>query len=125
MATKHLQTNAPSHRPLSTRKTTAPNAQSRRADLYVGHRYFTEGLDLNWLARWISRRLNVALAELKLVDFRSLDVLLVCADELTCATVSGDAEREHAGIARREHVEDKASEGRGRTEARTARSRPD
>ena len=42
----------------------------------------TDGIDLRHVPRWIRRSFDAILADFKVVDCGSLDVLLYCADDL-------------------------------------------
>lgn len=63
---------------------------------------FTDRVDVNRLVRWISRSLNTMLSEFKVADCRSLDVLLVCTDDLTHSTLLCANDSLHGPSHRRE-----------------------
>ena len=96
MATKHTSAHARIQTPLAVPNTMSPNAQSQRPDSHTRHQAVTGGLNRRRLIGWITRALNVMLGDFKLIDVRSLDVLLVCGGDLTCGGVSSDTESQHA-----------------------------
>ncbi len=87
MAANHRSIRAHIHTWPQIRDAAEPKTHLERPTPGIRQPELTDGVHLNRLARWISRSLTTMLSEFKLVDCRSLDVLLVCADDLTHSTL--------------------------------------
>ena len=85
MATNHALTPAQIAADLRIRSRTAPRTHVPRSDSGPPHCYFTDGVNLYRFVGWVNRSVNAMLAELE--DCRSLDVLLVSAEDLGRSTL--------------------------------------
>ena len=102
MAANHRSIHAHIHTWPQIRDAAEPKTYLERPTPGIRQPELTDGVHLNRLVRWISRSLNTMLSEFKLVDCRSLDVLLVCADDLTHSTLLCATDSLHGPSHRRE-----------------------
>jgi hypothetical protein len=73
-----------------------PASGSATSDSVERNESMTDGIGPRRLADWMTRSRSAMLAEFKLVDSGSLDVLLYCEDDLAAASTPADAEAERA-----------------------------